>query len=98
MNKTIKNILKKNLDTLKGALVDGQTLLCAMGNSHHEHDYNRGDPFSMAYRVKAMSPFNVGLPSPQHLHFNEISNEEIRRYELDFLEEKRNDSQIRLAS
>lgn len=52
----------------------------------------------MAYGVKAMSPIEVGLLSPRRLHFNEISNENIRWCELDFFEEKRDDSQINLAS
>lgn len=52
----------------------------------------------MAYGVKAMSPIEVGLLSPRRLHFNEISNEKIRRCELDLIEEKRDDSQINLAS
>lgn len=34
-------------------------------------------PFSMAYGVETISPVEVGFPSPRHLHFNEVSNEEI---------------------
>lgn len=53
--------------------------------------------FSMAYWIKAISSVKVGLPSPNHLQFNEISNYELRTCELDFLDEKRNESQIKLA-
>lgn len=49
--------------------------------------------FSMAYGTKAMSPVEVGLPSFARLNFNEISNDELRRYELDFLDERRDGSQ-----
>lgn len=43
-----------------------------------------------------MSPVEVSLPSPHRLHFNEVSNEELRRCELDFLEERINESQSKL--
>lgn len=43
-----------------------------------------------------MSPVEVGLFSLCHLQLNEISNNELRRFELDFLNERRNDSQINL--
>ncbi|CAI9782264.1 unnamed protein product [Fraxinus pennsylvanica] len=52
----------------------------------------------MAYGAEAMSPFEVGLSSPHNLQFNEVSNDEIRQCELDFLEKRRDDSQIKLAS
>lgn len=43
-----------------------------------------------------MSLVEVGLPLPRRLHFNEISNEELRRCELEFLEERINKSQSKL--
>ncbi|XP_022885268.1 uncharacterized protein LOC111401634 [Olea europaea var. sylvestris] len=55
-------------------------------------------PFLMAYGAKAMSPVEVGLPSPCHLHFNEINNDELWRFNLNFIDERRDDSQLRLAT
>lgn len=51
----------------------------------------------MAYEVEDMSPIKVGIPSPRRLQFNEISNDELRRWEHDFLNEMRNESEIKLA-
>lgn len=51
----------------------------------------------VTYRVEAMSPVKMGLPSPCRIHFNEISNDELMRYELDFLEEMRDESQAYLV-
>lgn len=45
-----------------------------------------------------MSPVEVDVSSPRRLHFNEIMNDDLRRLELDFLEEKRDESQVKLAS
>lgn len=52
----------------------------------------------MAYGTEAMSPMEVGLPSPRRLHFNEITNDEFRRFDLDFIEERRDDSQLKLGT
>lgn len=53
----------------------------------------------MAYGTEAMSPIEVSLPSPcLAAALNEITNGEIRQSELDFLEEKKDNSQIKLAS
>jgi hypothetical protein len=96
VNKTIKHILKKKLDTAKGAWVDElpQVLWAIRTTSRTPTGET---PFSMTYGAEAMSPVEVGLPSPRRVSFNEISNDELRRCELDFLEERRNDSQLRLA-
>lgn len=52
----------------------------------------------MAYGFEIMSLVEVGLPSPHLIRFHEISNDEIMRYNLDFLKEMRDDSHARLAS
>lgn len=54
-------------------------------------------PFSMTYGVE-VSSVEIGLPSPRHLQFNEIFNDKLRRCELDFLDEKKNKSQVKLVS
>lgn len=43
-----------------------------------------------------MSLVEVGLPSPHHIHFNEIYNNELRRDEPDFIKEMRDQSQAKL--
>lgn len=68
-----------------------------VSDSHHKPYSNAETPFSMAYGAKAMSLVEVG-PSPLCMHFNGISNDKISRCELDFFEERCDDSQIRLAS
>lgn len=45
-----------------------------------------------------MSPVEVGLPSTHRLHFNEMSNDMFRRCKLDFLDEKIDDSQVKLPT
>lgn len=51
----------------------------------------------MDYVAEAMSPVEIGQHSPCRIHFNEISNNELRGCELNFLEERKDASQTRLA-
>lgn len=51
----------------------------------------------MAYGAETMSLVEVGLSSPHCIHFNEISNDKLRRFELDFLKEMGGGSQAKLA-
>ncbi|XP_022897512.1 uncharacterized protein LOC111411189 [Olea europaea var. sylvestris] len=55
-------------------------------------------PFLMAFETEAMSPVEVGLPSPRRLHFSEITNDELRRLDLDFIDERRDDAQLNLGT
>ncbi|XP_022891957.1 uncharacterized protein LOC111406817 [Olea europaea var. sylvestris] len=55
-------------------------------------------PFLMAFETEAMIPVEVGLPSPRRLHFSEITNDELRRCDLGFIEERRDDSQLKLGT
>lgn len=54
--------------------------------------------FSMAYGVEAMSPLEVGLPSFRRLHFNKKSNDKLKRCDLDFLNEMKNECQMKLVT
>lgn len=94
VNKTIKHTLNRKLDTAKGTWVDelSQVLWAIRTTSRIPTGETS---FSITYDAEAMSPVEVGLPFPRRLSFNEISNDELRRCELDFLEEKRDDSQVR---
>lgn len=51
----------------------------------------------MTYEAEVMNPIEVGVPSPHHLRFNEVSSIKLRRCELYFLEERINESQFKLA-
>lgn len=52
----------------------------------------------MAYGIEAMSPIEVGLHSHSHLYFIEISSNKLRRCELDFVKQMRDNSQMKLTS
>ncbi|XP_022861553.1 uncharacterized protein LOC111381936 [Olea europaea var. sylvestris] len=97
VNKTIKHVLKKKLDMSKGPWVDElPQVLWAIRTTTRTP--TRETPFLMAYGTEAMSPVEVGLLSPRCLHFNEITNDELRRFDLNFIEEIRDDTQLKLAT
>ncbi|KAL2526618.1 hypothetical protein Adt_11672 [Abeliophyllum distichum] len=48
----------------------------------------------MAYGAKVMISVEVGIPFPRHLHFNEATNEDLRRVNLDLQEERHANSQL----
>lgn len=47
--------------------------------------------------AEAMSLIEASLPSSRRLWFNEISNDKLRKCELDFVDEMKNESQIKLV-
>ncbi|KAL2461925.1 Ribonuclease H [Abeliophyllum distichum] len=54
-------------------------------------------PFTMAFGTEAMIPIEIGIPSQKHLHFDEVTNDDLRRMNLDLQEERHADSQLRLT-
>ncbi|XP_022852500.1 uncharacterized protein LOC111374102 [Olea europaea var. sylvestris] len=97
VNKMIKHVLERKLDASKGAWVDKlPQVLWAIRTT--ARTLAGETPFLMAYGTEAMSPVKVGLPSPRRLHFSEISNDELLRFNLDFIDERTDDSQLRLAA
>lgn len=54
----------------------------ALGNSYHKSNCNKRDLISYVGGAKAMSPVEIGLPSPRHSHFNKIFNDKMMRCEL----------------
>lgn len=87
VNKTIKLTLKKKLDASKGTWVD--ELLQVLGVIRTTNRTVTGEtPFSMTYKAEAMSPIEARVPSPRHIHFNEVTNNKLRRFEHKFLEER----------
>ncbi|CAI9764750.1 unnamed protein product [Fraxinus pennsylvanica] len=96
VNKTIKYTLKRKLDASKEDWINElpQVLWAIRTTSRTA----TGEiPFSMAYGAEAMSPVKVSLPSTRRIHFNGLSNDELRRCELDLLEEMRDASQAKLT-
>ena len=55
-------------------------------------------PFSLAYRVEAMIPIKVGIPSLRRETYNHKENFVLQQYELDLLEEKRDLAALRITS
>ena len=53
--------------------------------------------FNLAYRIEAMIPLKIGLPSIRVEQYNEPSNSECRRADLDLLPEVRQQAQIWMA-
>ena len=54
-------------------------------------------PFSLVYGTEAVIPAEIGLPSPRMLALEKHDNEELRRNDLDLLEERRENAAIREA-
>ena len=55
-------------------------------------------PFSLAYRVEAIIPVEIGVPSLRRETYNQEENFLLQRYELDLLKEKRDLAALRVAS
>lgn len=49
----------------------------------------------MTYEAEAMSPVEVEVSSPWSVHFNKITNDEARTYELHLREERMDASQVK---
>lgn len=101
MDKLMLLIKPSNIRRIKGLMPRKEPRLTnasgLMGHQKTSQIATSQTSFSMTYRMEAMSPIEVGLPSPQWLHFNEVSNKELRRCELDFFEERMNRLQSKLA-
>lgn len=54
--------------------------------------------FSIAYGADVISPVEGGLHSSLQLQLSDIANDELRKYEIDFLDEIRDKSQVKLAT
>ncbi|KAL2480275.1 Uncharacterized protein Adt_33241 [Abeliophyllum distichum] len=51
----------------------------------------------MEYGAEAMIPVEIGISSPRYLHFDEVTNENLRRANMDLQDERYVDSQLRLV-
>ena len=55
-------------------------------------------PFSLAYGSEAMIPVEIEVPSHRRIHFNQAENEKLQLEALDFLDEKREETELRTAA
>ena len=55
-------------------------------------------PFSMAYGFEAVLPVEVSIPTDRVTQYEEDRNAELMNLELDLLEERRTDAQLKLAA
>ncbi|KAL0458280.1 UNVERIFIED_CONTAM: hypothetical protein Slati_0455200 [Sesamum latifolium] len=53
-------------------------------------------PFALVYRIEAIIPAELGIPSHRYLHFSEACNTELLRKKLDLIEELREKAFIRV--
>jgi len=97
VNKIIKVTLKRRLDSYKGKWADElPKVLWAYRTTSRT---TTGEtPFSMAYGMEAVLPVEVSIPTSRVTRYEEQSNVEQMGLELDLLEERRTDAQLRLAS
>ena len=96
MNNAIKHNLKMKLENMKRRWAnDLSEVLWAYKTTARS---TIGEtPFSLAYRYKAMVPVELGAGSLRRDNFNPEQNMILQRRELDFLKEKRCDSQLRVV-
>lgn len=97
MNKTIKHVLKSKLDESKRTWID-ELLQVLWAIQTTIRTPTGKTPYSTTYDIEAMSTVEVGIPSPRCLYFSGITNDELRRWDLDFINERRDESQLRLAA
>jgi len=97
VNKIIKVTLKRRLDAYKGKWADElPKVLWAYRTTSRS---TTGEtPFSMAYGFEAVLPVEVSIPTDRVTRYEEGRNAELMTLELDFLEERRTDAQLRLAA
>ena len=97
VNKIIKSTIKKQLEKAKGGWVDKLPL--ALWAYRTTHKTTTGHtPFSLAYGSEAMIPMEIEVPSHRRIHFNQAENEELQLEALDFLDEKREEAELRIAA
>ena len=97
VNKTIKETLKKKLEEKKGAWAD-ELPLVLWAYRTTTRTATGETPFSLTYGVEAVIPVEIGAPSFRTETFDEDSNNEALRMELDVIEERRAEAFARMAA
>lgn len=93
-NRTISEGIKKRLNGSKGRWVEElDTVLWSYRTSPREA--TRETPFSLVYGGKAVIPAEIIVDLPRVERYDEQTNEETRRKELDLVEIRRQVAQVR---
>ena len=96
-NKTILHGLKTRLDKANGAWIEQlPTILWAYRTTSR---VSTGEtPFNLVYGAEAVVPVEIGIGSPRIEKFNEETNQEALRENLDLIDEKREHACMRLEA
>ncbi|KAL5580612.1 hypothetical protein UlMin_013054 [Ulmus minor] len=97
VNKTIKNNLERKMNGAKGAWVDELPRVLWAYRTTCRTSTNE-TPFSMTYGTEAVVPTEIGEPSFRVEQFDPESNVEGLSLNLDLLEIKRDNAQIRMVA
>nr|XP_016463265.1 PREDICTED: uncharacterized protein LOC107786319 [Nicotiana tabacum] len=96
-NKTILNILKKNLEDTKGLWPE--LLIEVLWAYRTMPKISTGEtPYSLVYDTDAVIPVKVGEPSLRYSNENGPRNDESRLQDLDEVEERRDMAHIRMVA
>ena len=97
VNKIIKHNLKTKLEENKGVWADElpKVLWAYKMTSRTSIEETS---FSLAYRVEAMIPVEVSIPSIRHETYDQAGNQTLQCYELNLLEEKCDHAALRITS
>ena len=97
VDKTIKHDLKTKLENLKGRSAD-DLLEVLWAYKTTARSMTGEMPFSLAYRYEAMVPDELGAGSLRRDNFDQEKNMILQKCDLNFLEEKWRDSQLRVMA
>ena len=97
VNKIIKSTIKKQLEKAKGGWVDKLPLALWAYRTIHKTATGH-TPFSLAYGSEAMIPVEIEVPSHRRIHLNQAENEKLQLEALDFLKERREEAELRIAA
>lgn len=96
INKIITHTLNTKFDTLKGGWVE--ELPSVMWSYHTTaRSSTRETPYSLSFKVEAMIPLEIGIPSFYTSTYNQIENEKSLHKELDLVKEMRNGAELENA-
>ena len=96
VNKVIKHNLETKLEDLKGRWIDKLPELLWVYKTT-ARSTTRETPFSLAYGYEAMVQMEIGARSLTRDNYDPEQNMILQQCELDYLKEKRCDSQLRIA-
>jgi hypothetical protein len=96
-NKIILNGIKRKLEEAKGKWVE-ELPSVLWTHKTTARKSTRKTPFALAYKVEAVIPLEVSIPTTRTTDFAVQTNEDNLRKDLDLLEERRDMATVRLAS